>query len=114
MRARELTAGSGVWQGGTMAWTPLAAFALGSLAGLAVLLGTRRKLTRRTVAHAVLWNGLSALAAALLLRTQVADAGVLLGVAIMVGTGSLSLVDIVQAGIRAKFGGGGGLPPATP
>lgn len=87
---------------------PFIAFTLGSLAGLADLLRSGRKLGWRVVIASGLWHGLLSMAAALLLSSQFSDKAILYGVSILVGTGTYSILDIVIAGIRAKLGA----PPA--
>ena len=83
---------------------PIIAFTLGSLAGLADLLRSGRKLGPRVICASFLWHGLLSTAAALLLSSQMESKAILYGVSILVGTGTYSIIDIVIAGIRAKIG----------
>lgn len=90
---------------------PLIAFTLGSLSGLADLLRSGRRLSKRAISASILWHGLMAAAAALLLSEQISNKAILYGVSILVGTGTFSIMDVVVAGLRAKVGGGGPPPP---
>ena len=83
---------------------PLISFTLGSMAGLADLLRSGRKITLRLFAASMLWHGLMATAASLILNAQIESRPMLYGISILVGTGAYSMIDIVVAGIRAKLG----------
>ena len=83
---------------------PLISGTLGSLAGLADLLRSGRKLGWRVLIASTLWHGLLSMAAALLLSEQLPSKAMLYGVSILVGTGTYSIMDVLVAGIRAKLG----------
>lgn len=85
---------------------PWAAFSLGSLAGLAVLLRTTRKLTLRVVAAAALNSGLSSLAAYFIFSEALAaHPGRLAAACLLCGVGGASFLDVLAAGIRARLAG---------
>lgn len=100
---------------------PLISFTLGSLAGLADLLRSERKISRRVVAASLLWHGLMSAAAAFLLSEQISNRAILYGMSILVGAGTFSIADVLVAGVRSRIGmgqvgrGGGHVgPPAAP
>lgn len=88
---------------------PLMAFGLGSAAGLAALLRSKAKLTWRTVAASLLYNGLASMAAAWVLEDRLhGSPGVLAGVCVLSGIGGASVLDVVVAGVRVTLGPGQG------
>ena len=86
---------------------PLVAFGLGSAAGLAALLRSKAKMTWRTVAASLLYNGLASMAAAWVLEDRLhGSPGVLAGVCVLSGIGGASVLDVVVAGVRVTLGPG--------
>lgn len=83
---------------------PLVAFTLGSCAGIADLLRGGRRITARLLMGSVMWHGLMSLATFLVLADQPISRSLLMGIAIFVGAGVYSVADVIQTGIRVKFG----------
>ena len=88
----------------------IAAFTLGGAGGLADLLRSNKKLTRRAIATAVIYNGLSAMAVAWLAADKLqGQLGIIYALCILSGIGAASVLDVLVSGVRAKLGGA---PPA--
>ena len=84
---------------------PWLAFTLGSAAGIASLLRSKVKITRRTLAAAVIYNGLASLAVAWLIADKLnGDPGMIGAVCILSGIGGASVLDVVIAGVRVTLG----------
>lgn len=81
----------------------LKSFALASVAGLAELLKSNRRISSRAILAAVLYNGMSGTIIALLLYSRLGaeHMALILGVSAFAGIGCISILDLVAALLRS-------------